>query len=165
MISIRNLLLISFLCPGIFTYAQSKHIIQNIVATYSVHLPGNIPVDRNGKSMLRQDTVYVIYIETASKEIRWNMAFHNDKSYSIITTLIDSSRINVGTVKSSGENLILRAKSGNKLWQLQLVPGEKKLPGHTHLFRGEILLQGIYHGKKITQKIYKQTELISIPSV
>ena len=164
MISIKNLLLSSFLCLGIFTYAQSKHIIQNIVATYSVHLPGNIPVDRTGKSMLRQDTVYVIYIETASKEIRWSMAFHNDKSYSIITTLIDKY-INVGTIKSSGENMILRAKSGNKLWQLQLVPGEKKLPDHTHLFRGEILLQGIYHGKKITQKFYKQTELISIPSV
>ena len=165
MIGIKYLLLLSFLCVSIFTNAQSKHIIKNVYATYTIHIPGNIPVGRNGKALARFDTVNIIYIETPSKEIRWNMAWQNDKTFSIITTMIDSSSLNVGVNKSTNENMVIRTKNGNKLWQLQLVPGEKKLPVHSPSLRGEILLEGIYHNKKITQKIYKQTELISIPSV
>ncbi|MEP6928064.1 MAG: hypothetical protein ABI834_10525 [Ginsengibacter sp.] len=165
MINIKYLLFYSFMCVSLLSCAQSKHLIKNIYATYSVHLPGNVAVDRNGNSISLTDTLSIIYIETASEKIHWFHAWKGAKDYSIITTLITELPFNAGTNKMTNEKIILRSTKGNKLWKLQLVPGEKFFMAPLKILQGEIILQGIYHGKKITQKIFKQIELVSIPSV
>ena len=65
----------------------------------------------------------------------------------------------------TNEKIILQLTGGNKLWKLQLVPEENLLLTPVKTLPGEIILQGMYHGKKITQRIFKQTEIVPIPSV
>ena len=164
MITIRYFFFYSFLSLGFFACAQSKYSIKNIYSIYKVHIPGNIAVDENGKEISSRDTVNLIYIESPTKDIHWDTAWKNDKTYFIISTLIDSSSFDVGTNRLTNENMIIHASAGNKLWQLQMVVSEKKIPSPVNILQNEIVLQGKYNGKRIFQKIKNQVELNSIPS-
>ena len=164
MIAAKYLLFYSFLCISLWSCAQSTHLVKKVVATYTVHMPGNIAVDRNGNSSSQGDTLNIVYIETASGKIRWTKAWKDRESYAIITTLITGSSFDAGTNKLTDEKIILRVTGKSKLWKLQLVPGEKFLPPLKAL-PAQFILQGIYHGKKITQKIDRQIEMVAIPSV
>ncbi|MGZ4048512.1 MAG: hypothetical protein ACXVNN_04060, partial [Bacteroidia bacterium] len=161
MINIKYLLFYSFLIVSLYACAQSKYSIKNIYAVYEVHLPGNIAVDQNGNEIPSRDTLNFIYVETSTDKIQWDMAWKNDKNYSILSRLIDTNFIDAGTDKITNESMIIHASAGNKLWQLQLITSEKKIPAPVNILGGEILLQGIYNGKKILQKIKKQVELNS----
>ena len=165
MINIKYLLFYSLLCISLLSCAQSKHLVKNVYATYTVHLPGNIAVDRNGNSISSGDTLNTIYVETTTGQIRWTRARKDGKDYSVIKTLITESPFDAGTNKMTNEKIILHSTEGNKLWKLQLVPEEKFFLTPIKTLQGEIILQGMYHGKKITQKIFKQIEIVSIPSV
>lgn len=164
MINIKYLLFYSFLTVSLYACAQSKYSIKNIYAVYEVHLPGNIAVDQNGNEIPSRDTLNFIYIETSTEKIQWNMAWKNDKNYSILSRLIDTNFIDAGTDKITNESMIIHASAGNKLWQLQLIPSEKRISSPVKILQDEILLQGTYNGKRILQKIKKQVELNSIPS-
>ena len=159
----KYLLLFSSLCIALLSCAQSKHLVKNAYATYSVHLPGNIAVDKNGNSISSRDTLIVIYV-AATGQIRWTRAWKDGKDYSVIQTLITESQYEAGINKMTGEKMILYSTKGSLLWRLQLVPEVKVFSIPLKTLPGEIILQGIYHGKKITQKIFKQTEIVSIPS-
>ena len=165
MINIKYLLFYSLLCISLLSCAQSKHLVKNVYATYTVHLPGNIAVDRNGNSISPGDTLNTIYVETTTAQIHWTRAWKNGKDYSVIQTLITESPFDAGTDKMTNEKIILQLTGGNKLWKLQLVPEENLLLTPVKTLPGEIILQGIYHGTKMVQKIFKQTEIVSVPSV
>ena len=164
MINIKYLLFYSFLTVSLYACAQSKYSIKNIYAVYQVHLPGNVAVDQNGNEIPSRDTINIIYVETSTEKIQWNAAWKNNKNYSIISRLIDTNYINVGTNKITNENMIIHASSGNKLWQLQLILSGEKNPPPLNILQGEILLGGTYNGKRILQKIKNLVELNSIPS-
>ena len=164
MIRLKYLLFYSFLSTGFLACAQSKYSIKNIYAVYKVHLPGNIALNENGNEIPARDTVNLIYIESPAKDIHWNNAWKNGKTFSILPTLIDSNSYNIGTKKMTNDNMIIHSSNGNKLWQLQLITSDEIIPQPEKLSQGEILLEGIYQGKKILQKIEKQVELNSIPS-
>ena len=163
MINMKYLLLFSSLCIALLSCAQSKHLVKNAYATYSVHLPGNIAADKNGNSISSRDTLIVIYV-AATGQIRWTRAWKDGKDYSVIETLITESQYEAGINKMTGEKMILYSTKGSLLWRLQLVPEVKIFSIPLKTLPGEIILRGIYHGKKITQKIFKQTEIVSIPS-
>jgi len=164
MINIKYLLFYSFLTVSLYACAQSKYSIKNIYAVYQVHLPGNIAVDQNGNEIAPRDTINILYVETSTEKIQWNMAWKNDKKYSIISRLIDTGYIDVGANKMTNKNMIIHASAGNKLWQLQLIVSEKKGLPPVNILQDEILLRGTYNGKRILQKIKNQVELNSIPS-
>ena len=161
---IKYLLLYSLLCISLLSCAQSKHLVKNIYATYTVHLPGNIAVDKNGNSISPGDTLNIIYVATTG-QIHWTRAWKDGKDYSVIKTLITESPFDAGTNKMTNEKIILHSTEGNKLWKLQLVPVENFFLAPLKTLPGEIILQGTYHGIKITQKIIRQTEIVSVPSV
>jgi hypothetical protein len=165
MISIKYLLFYSLLSISLLSCAQSKHLVKNVYATYTVHLPGNIAVDRNGNSISPGDTLNTIYVETTTEQIHWTRAWKDGKDYSVIQTLITKSPFDAGTDKTSNKKIILHPAKGNILWKLQLVPEVKLFPAPHKTLRGEIILEGMHHGKKITQKIFKQIEIVSVPSV
>src|SRR5258708_6933390 len=121
MINIKYLLFYSFLTVSLYACAQSKYLIKNIYAVYQVHLPGNVAVDQNGDEIPSRDTINIIYIEASAEKIQWNMAWKNDKNYSIMSRPIDTNYINVGTNKITNENIIIHTSAGNKLRQLQLI--------------------------------------------
>jgi hypothetical protein len=170
MITIRYLLFCFLLCVSLLSCAQSKHpiaigLVKKVYATYTVHLPGNIAVDRNGNSISSGDTLNTIYVETTTGQIHWTRAWKDGKDYSVIQTLITESPFDAGTDKMTNEKIILHLTEGNKLWKLQLVPEVKFFLAPLKTLPGEIILQGIYHRKKMIQKIFKQTEIVSVPSV
>ena len=164
MIKIRYLLFYYLLCINLLSCAQSKHLVKKVCATYTVHLPGNIAVDKNENSIFPGDTLNIIYVVTTG-QIHWTRAWKNGKDYSVIQTLITESPFDAGTDKMTNEKIILQLTEGNKLWKLQLVPEENLLLTPVKTLPGEIILQGIYQGTKMVQKIFKQTEIVSVPSV
>ena len=164
MINIKYLLSYSLLTASLYACAQSKYSIKNIYAVYEVHLPGNIAVDQSGNEISSRDTLNVVYVETSSGQIQWNVAWKNDKTYSILSYLAHTNFIDAGTDKNTNEKMIIHASPGNKLWQLRLIPSDSKISLPAKILQNEILLEGTYNGKKILQKIKKQVELNSIPS-
>ena len=160
----KYFLFYSFLSTRLLACAQSKYSIKNIYAVYKVHLPGNIAVTENGTEIPSRDTVNLIYIESPAKDIHWSNAWKNGKTFSILPALIDSNSYDIGTQKMTNENMIIHSSSRNKLWQLRLIASDETIPQPEKLLQDEILLEGIYQGKKILQKIEKQVELNSIPS-
>lgn len=164
MMRLKFFLFYSFLISFFFGCAQTKYLIKNIYAVYKVHLPGNIAVNENGNEIPSMDTVNLIYVETPAQDIRWVNAWKNGKTYTILPTLIDSGSYEVGTRKTTNENMIINATRGNKIWQLQLIVSDEMIPPPSNILQDEILLELTYHGKKIFQDIKSQIELNSIPS-
>jgi hypothetical protein len=164
MIRIKYFLFYSFVSIGFFACAQTKYAIKNIYAIYKVHLPGNIALDENGKEISSRDTLNFIFIESPTKGIHWDTAWKNGKTYFILPTLIDTNSFDAGTVAMTNQNMVIHTSGNNKLWQLQLILSERSVPPPSELVPGEILLRGIYQGKRIFQKVKNQLELNSTPS-
>lgn len=149
---------------GLFACAQSRPPIKNISATYREVLPGNMPVDANGNEISARDTINFIYVETAADGIQWNAAWKNDKTYSIICDLIDTNYFDAGINKITSNKITIQVSPGNKLWQLRLIPSEKRMSPPKEIAKGAILLQGTFGGKKMLKVISEQVEINSIPS-
>ena len=164
MIRLKYFLFYSFLATGVFACAQSKYSIKNIYAFYKVHLPGNIAVTEHGDEIPRRDTINLVYIESPSNDIHWKNAWKNGKTFTILPTLIDSGSYDVGTKKTTNENMLVRATRGNKLWQLRLITSDETIAPPENILQDEILLEGVYHGNKILKTIKIAVELNSIPS-
>jgi hypothetical protein len=150
----------------LFVICQTDYGIKKIRAYYEEHMPGNIPVGENGKALRKYPIVtHRIYVETTGKtNIKWVNAWKNSKTFSINTTEITSMPFEVGKKKATEEKIVLNATKGNKLWQLELTDATNiKCPLKAN--STEIILQGIYKGKKIYKRIASETELYVIPSV
>ncbi len=148
---------------SLLSCAQSNQVVKNVYATYRVHLPGNIAVDANGNSLTPADTINIIYVESTG-DIDWLHAWKNGKQYSVVKTLVTELPFDAGTDKNTNEKIMLHPAEGNKLWKLQLVSEDKNIDRPAKPSQGEILLEGIFNGKKIRKGITKQTEITSIPS-
>lgn len=164
-ITLKYLFFYSFLSIGLFACAQSKMAVKNYHAIFMVHIPGNIAVDKNGNEISARDTVTIVYVETSSDAIQWTNAWKNGKTFSIETTPVAGASADAGLNKNTNEEIILKPSKGNKLYKLRLIPAEQKLQKPVNVLPGEILLQANYEGKKITQIITKQTEVVAMPSV
>ena len=161
----KYLFSILFSSISIISCSQTKYGIKKIYAFSAERLPGNIPVDAQGNSLYKgPDTLNTIYIETSGKDIQWNSAWKNGKMYSINAMLIIGLPYEAGIKKSNNQKVLISAAPGSKLWQLELVPAEGKKKSPVKARPGEIILEGIYKGKKIIQKIDKQVELALPPS-
>jgi hypothetical protein len=164
MANIKYLLFYCLLGISLLSCAQTKKLVKNIYATYTVHLPGNVAVDKYGNSLAMSDTVSIIYIETSS-DIQWSQAWRNGKHYFINKVLITESPFDAGTDKITNEKIMLHSAKGNKLWKLQLIPEDKNFKTPVTTLPGEIIIEGTYNGKKIQQKISNQREVEAIPAV
>lgn len=164
MVKIKYLLAYSLLTASLYACAQSRYSIKNSYAFYKVHLPGNIAVDEHGNEIPATDTLYFVYVETSTELIQWNVAWKNDKTYSILSHLADTNFIDAGSDKITNERMIIHASPGNKLWQLRLIPTDNKISTPIKILPGEILIKGTYNAKIILKKIKKEVELNSISS-
>jgi hypothetical protein len=160
-------LLLTGLLLSAATFSQTGYGIKKVYAYYEEHMPGNIPVGEDGKPMKKYPTVvHHIFVETTSKtKIDWKTAWKDGKSYSISKKEITEFPLVVGKKKSDQEEVKINPSKGNKLWELQLTAQEKATKSPLKTKRGEIILQGIYNGKKIYKRIEKENELYVIPSV
>lgn len=162
----RLLFLLCFILITVSSCAQSKYGIKKITAFYALRTPGNIPVDENGKELYSgPDTIHTIYIEVSGKNtVKWEDAWKNNNYYTVISTKITQATFEAGMGKTANSRIIIKPAAGNTLWQLSLSPLETKPAKPAKALHDEIILQGKYNGKKVIQKISKQTELVLPPS-
>jgi hypothetical protein len=160
-------MLILFLCVNSsVSFAQISDGIKNIQGFYIEKLPGNIPVDENGKSLFKgADTLITIYVETSGKEPEWKTAWWSGRNYSITSSLISQRPYEAGTKTSDGKKIILTPAKGNKLWKLNLLVCEKKIGLPQKIKPGQLLLKGKYLNKTIYRKINSLVQLTTFPSV
>ena len=111
---------------------------------------------------VRVDTFIIVYIETKSKLILWDMAWQKRQSYLITALPIEQSPFQSGTIKG-GSQVILTPAKGNFLWQLQLSPTSSLKTGQGKITKDEIILKGRYNGKKFTWKTARLREIIPLP--
>jgi hypothetical protein len=151
----------------LFVLSQTDYGIKKIRAYYEEHMPGNIPVGEDGRPLRKYPVVtHLVYVETTPKAtIKWTNAWKNGKTFSITTTEIKQLPFEVGKKKINEEKIVFNVSKGNKLWQLQLDESANKIKCPLKANSTEIILQGIYKGKKIYKRIASETELYVIPSV
>lgn len=166
MIRAKNIFFSFLIICSLTGCAQGKYGIMKIDAFWTEHIPGTIPVDANGQSLYNgPDTLYSIYLETNGRKVEWDKAWKNGKAYSIVTTLITTYPHDAGFEKATGKKNILIPAKGNQLWVLHLAPIDQKTTVPAYLKTGQMIIQGKYGSKIITQIIKKETELSTLPSV
>lgn len=153
--------------PAFLACSQSKSVIKKSYGYYIFRLPGNIPVDMNGEPLpgFRGDTIQTIYLETSAKDITWDSAWKSNKTYTIVVTPVNESKVEVGLAKNGEQNIVIRAKEGNYLWRLDLLPVDSPVSSPSKSAGNEIILKGKYKGKTIKHKVGRLTELYTPDSV
>ena len=149
---------------SLFSCAQTNTIVKKVYSFYTERTAGNIAVDQNGNEITaRVDTTIQVYVEASAKNIIWDTAWLNNKSYLIITQLITQDSIDAGIKKDEGIRAVIRGKKGDYIWQLYLQPlfktenyKYKKME-----IENEILLKGKYKGMIFCKK---QENLFSLKS-
>ena len=164
MMKLRYLAFYCLASVGLLACAQTKYPVKKIFATYHEVLPGNIAVDASGNEVDSRDTVNYVYVETQSNNIKWTNAWKDNKSYSVIATLVEGDALDVGTNKATGRDIIVTATPGNKLWSLRLLPSEVNLPSPKKIACCQILLRGSYKSKEIFETVSDIVEVARAPS-
>jgi hypothetical protein len=154
---------------SLLSCAQSSAVVKKLYSFYTERLPGNIAVDKNGNEIFAAiDTSIQVYVEASVKNIIWDTAWLNNKSYLIIVQVVTKDSIDAGTKRNGGAHVIIKARRGNYIWQLYLQPFliNKTNERYKKMTReNEILLKGKYKGMILLQKAGKPVPLEIIPSV
>ena len=160
-------ILLSLISSGLLVNAQENRGIRHTYFFITEHLPGNIAVDPDGRSLRAgPDTIMTVYLETClSGEIEWEKAWKNDKVYSVHCIPVLSQTVDVGIRKADRQKIILMTAKGCRLWRLELAPLDSPIVQPVKTLPGEIMLRGRYSHRAILQKIDRPVELLAAPSV
>jgi hypothetical protein len=146
--------------------SQTMFSIKKINAFFVEKMPGNIPVDENGKSLFKgPDTLITVYAEISGKEPEWKTAWRNGKTYTVSASLVSQTPYEAGTRESDGKKVMLTPASGNKLWRLTLMESNIEIKLPQKLKPGELILLGKSGSKFIYKKIPSLVQLTTLPSV
>jgi hypothetical protein len=157
---------ILFLLLNLCVCAQTKPIIKKAHSFFTAMVPGNIPVDRDGREIpIAIDTAIVIYVEATTKLIKWDTAWFKGKSYLIITQAVTEGAVEVGIVRGDDKKTILKTPRNNFMWQLYLQPSPQQKIIYNLSGKNQIILKGKYKGKPFFQKAPMPVQLEGIPSV
>lgn len=151
---------------SVVSCAQAKNSIKHSYAFSSVRVPGNIAVDKNGDAINKiPDTVNVVYVETRGEIPIWKYAWKGNKLYAVNAIAIKKTPLEIGKNKINNQEIIITIADENKLWLLELLPGNDNVSPPQKINGGEILLQGSYKNKMFLYKITTQIELWTPDSV
>jgi hypothetical protein len=111
-----------------FVTAQAKTVTQFTVT--DIHLftqtsyAGNIAVDARGKQLTPGFTIQMfMFLSVKGKEIpTWNKATFNSKTYDVAVIPYDATEIVLGIKQNTDDTVKLKAKTGFKLWKIELQP-------------------------------------------
>lgn len=150
--------LIALLCFYFFSCAQYKSVIKDVQAYYWPKQYGTIRVDEKGNPLpVKQDSIFLVYVVTASNNITWDTAWMNSKCYRIVAQLLVDKSYEAGQDKASGQKVVINATEDQFIYQLNLEPvtaesSSNNMPAESN----KILLKASYKGKTIL----KQTEVL-----
>lgn len=164
---LASCLIVFFLPVHLMSCAQTKKPVHNTHAFFEQRFPGKLRVDTNGKPVpIIPDTTVIVYVETTAKQVQWEMAWQNGRTYSILKQQLVKAPFKAGKLYSEDRKITVFIEEGNYLWQLYLIkePQQSTAPGE-QVKENEILLKGKYKGRFFYQKTGKPVELEGIPSV
>jgi hypothetical protein len=154
---------IGLICLSSCARGQKEIITRGAYVT--IRQPGTLAVDDLGNIIQsRPDSVFTIYVEVGAKKIDWGVFWRGKKSYMVIPTLAESLPITMVREEGQGKQKELPVSKGNKLWQLELVPYEKKLTPPSSIKPGQILMKGKYGSKPFSIVITNIIVVESPPS-
>lgn len=149
-----------------YSCAGKKAVVKNVYGFYTEQLPGIVMAGENGNELpAKVDTVFVIYLETSSKNISWDSAWSQNQLFSIAPKYLESGRLEAGILRSTGEKLIITTDPGHFLVQLNLNKNKDGLYKAPEFIRpNELLFRGIYKKKIIIWRTMPIKELEAIPA-
>ena len=158
--------LLSILCLALaFTCcSQSNCSIKRAYSFFKVHLPGNIPVDENGRPRKMPPNIErFIYVEVAGTKMPLvESVLFNNTAFKTNLTRINGSRVVAGKNAANGQDFILTSKKGNTLWKIELQSADE----NKMVAQGckNIIIKSKTAGRYCKLYCYKEIELASIPS-
>lgn len=111
--------------------AQNTNKIQRAYAFYKVIMPGNIPVDENGKPLNSVENMErFIYIElTGSERPAIISVLYNEVAFGAVVTAVNGFAIHAGKKAENGQDIQLTPKKGNRFWKVDLqLPNNAVMP-------------------------------------
>ncbi len=129
-------------------------------------MSGMVRSDDNGRQTSPGITIqHLLFVETDSSKGRplWTTAWIDQQPYSIRPMKMDSSNNTIGKT-ISGEDVTIRVKKGNELWQLVLSPKQDSTEDQNlkKIKKSKILLLGTWKTKPFSYKISKEEQLQQI---
>ena len=123
--------------------------------------PGTIAVDDNGRPLhAHRDTVFSLYVETKNNAVKWERAWKNGRSFTLIPFKITGKEI-VGPAKSGDKKIEMAAGNGNTLWKLELADDLQKQKPPKPATPDGILLKAKNGNQLLYIEIKSLTELAS----
>ena len=129
-------------------------------------MAGMVRSDDNGRQTSPGITTqHLLFVETDSSKGRplWTKAWIYQQPYSIQPVKMDSPNNIIGKTMS-GEDVAIRVKKGNELWQLVLSPKKDSTEDQDleKIKKSKILLFGTWKNKPFSYKISKDEQLQQI---
>ena len=144
--------------------AQSKPSIRIAGVFADIKMPGNIPVDDNGRPLKSgPDTSFHMVVETGKDAVKWGYVFYNSKVYTVIAT--QHTKPYVVMARESGKKTVIKAGNGKKLWQLELVPFNEYRKAPDTLRKNNFMLHVKYGKNSFRLVTDKFTEIVTPPAV
>lgn len=158
----KVLLLYVLLCVQFFSCAQVHSISKKMIATYTVHNPGNIAVDDSGNELNGKNIIPVVYLETTSKDLHLEKALLDKSEYVVTQQLVSSQPYLAGINFKTNEKVMAQPDKNNFLWRIEIAPISLKTNSEYQI--DTIILKGKYQGKVFEQKITDWIELSELPT-
>jgi hypothetical protein len=149
------------ICLSVSSCAQTKNVAVRSTGFFMIPSPGTIMADENGQAIDPvRDTVFTLYVETKNPSVKWETAWKNNRSFSVIPQPLTTALV-VGETKSTGRKISLSPSTGNTLWQLELSDDQQKTRPPQSVSGNEVLLKGVSNKKPFFVKLSSLTELAS----
>ncbi len=104
--------------------AQVKYGVQKGYAFRTISSPGTISTgdDNGNRSKKPMNVKFIAFVETNGSSPVWRRAVINGKNFSTSVQEIKDIPFKVGLSEDDEQPVMIKTKSGNKLWQVLLVP-------------------------------------------
>ena len=141
--------------------SQSRAGIYKTYSFYKINMPGNIPVDDNGKPLTRiHDTTRIIYFES-KKGVKPQVTavIVNGNYYKPVLSEITSNTEEAGSLLETNKPVIIKARTNTQLWKVE--PRNKiEALSNSKLKADLIYLVVENKGKRLKRAIESSKELV-----
>lgn len=142
--------------------AQVKNGVAGIYGFYQEASGGAQQVDEHGKPIKNVRQLLTFYAETRGKQLPvWSIIYSRYGNYAVQAQAVDSGKAEVGKLNERDSVARIRAKRGNRLWLLTVLPMKARTPNDisTLLLKNEAVVVTTFGNKKFYHPIKKLTVL------
>lgn len=110
---------------------------------------------------------HFIYIEMAGDSIPiWDSAMIDNNLYVVHASIVDITPLQIGERKIDKRLVVIKPEAGNRIWRLDFdLVDDKQSKTETSGTRSTVLLKGSLKNRRITYRVIRETELVSLKSL